>query len=384
MLPGPRLWGLALLGCTSIIPILIGPIIIGVLVDFGGFTNRDAGLTAGYGAIGSVVVALVCALNMHRLPLRKLALAGVCLAAAAHLGTAFLYQHHGFFYLCRTAGSIGDGAVYASVMSAFARQTRSERCYGMFMMLQFGLAAGGLWGLPTLLPEMTVTAMYLGFFALNLASFALLHFLPADAAEAAGVSIRGKEWRLVLAIPALGGLAALFFFEGSNVGTDAYMERIAVFAGYSDAQIGQVLGIASLLGVPAAFAILFVSSRFGHSLPVFVGIAIGAASLTGLMRADSYVMFFIWTCVHSASWAFTTPYIQSILADMDPGGAVVTAGGIASGAGAGAGPTAMAMLVSADNYSGVLSVGIAAYTLAAAAIALALLLGLRREMSQIG
>ncbi|EED33348.1 transporter, major facilitator family [gamma proteobacterium NOR5-3] len=383
MLPGPRLWALALLGCTSIIPILIGPIIIGVLVDFGAFSDRDAGLTAGYGAIGSVVVALVCALNMHRLPLRKLAVWGVCLAAAAHLAAAFAYESHGIFYVCRTAGSIGDGAVYASVMSAFARQSQSERCYGMFMMLQFGLAAVGLWGLPTLLPDMNVTQMYLGFFALNLASLALLHFLPADAARAAGVSIRGEEWRLLLAVPALGGLAALFFFEGSNVGTDAYMERIAVFAGYSDAQIGTVLGIASLLGVPAAFAILFVSSRFGHSPPVFVGIAVGVVSLTGLMRADSYSTFFVWTCVHSASWAFTTPYMQSILADMDPGGAVVTAGGIASGAGSGAGPSAMAMLVSADDYSGVLSIGIAAYTLAAAAIALAVVLGMRRGMRQV-
>jgi MFS family permease len=162
------------------------------------------------------------------------------------------------------------------------------------------------------------------------------------------------------------------FFEASNIGTDAYMERIAVFAGYSDQQIGQALGLASLLGVPGAFAILFVSSRFGHRPPVLAGITLGSLSLMALMSADNYTSFFVWTCVHSITWAFTTPYIQSILADMDPGGAVVTAGGIASGAGAGVGPSAsMAIMVQADNYSGVLIVGLAAYTLAAISITVA-------------
>jgi hypothetical protein len=43
-LPRPRLWGVALLGCISILPVLLAPIITGVLVDFGGFTDRAAGL----------------------------------------------------------------------------------------------------------------------------------------------------------------------------------------------------------------------------------------------------------------------------------------------------------------------------------------------------
>jgi hypothetical protein len=353
--------------------VLVGPIITGVLVDFGGFSDRSAGLTAGYGAIGSVLVALVCALNMHRIPLRRLALGGLVLAAISNLAAANVYSSQNVFYLWRIANALGDGAIYAAVMSAFAREENSERCYGMFMMLQFGLAAVALWGLPTFFPRMTVSQMYLGFCSLHLAAFGLLRLLPSNAAAVAGISIRGSEWRLLLGIPALGGLGALFFFEASNVGTDAFMERIAVFAGYSDGQIGIALGVASLLGVPGAFAIMFVGSHFGHRLPVLVGIAVGAISLTGLMCADSFAGFFIWTCVHSMSWAFTTPYIQSILADMDPGGAVVTAGGIASGAGGGAGPAAMAMLVSSVDYSGVLLVALVAYLMTAITVSLVVL-----------
>lgn len=371
MLPAPRLWGLALLGCTSLLPILFGPIITGVLVDYGGFTNTAAGLTAGYGAIGSVAIALLCALNMHRLPLLPLAAWGVVLALIANLAAAKFYTNIELFYVCRVITSIGDGAIYAAVMSAFAREPQSERCYGMFMMLQFGLAALGLWGLPTFFPAMTPTIMYLAFAALNVLALLLIPGLPRRAAAVAGISIRASEWKLLLSVPALGGLFALFSFEGSNVGTDAYMERVAVFAAYSDAQIGQVLGIASLVGVPAAFAIFFVSKRVGHQVPVLTGVTVGAVSLFALMNVESYGTFFVWTCIHSASWAFTTPYIQSILADMDPGGAVVTAGGIASGAGAGVGPAAMALRVTAEDYTGVLVVGLVLYGCCAAAILIA-------------
>ena len=141
-----------------------------------------------------------------------------------------------------------------------------------------------------------------------------------------------------------------------------------MLAQLSDEQIGVSLGIASLMGVPGAFMILWIGARFGHARPVFLGIAVGAVSLYGIMQAESYSSFLLWCSVHSVSWAFTTPYIQSLLADMDPGGAVVTAGGMASGAGGGLGPSATALLVSSQDYSGVLAVGLVTYGLAAIAV----------------
>ncbi len=368
LLPGPRTWAIALLGCISIIPVLVGPIITGVLVDFGGFTDRSAGITAGFGAIGSVTIALICALTMHHLRLRRLAMAGIAVAALGNVGAALLHTQHELFYLLRGINAFAAGACYAAVMSCFARQQHSERSYGLFMMLQFGLAAVALYALPTYLPDMNATQMYLGFAALNLLGLALATALPDTAALAEGVSIRGSEWRLILSLPALAGLLALCAFEASNVSTDAYIERIAVFAGLSDAEIGTSLGIASLMGVPGAFAILWLSDRFGHARPVFVGIAVGAVSLYFTLHAQDFGSFLMWTSIHSVTWAFTLPYIQSLLADMDPGGAVVTAGGLASGAGGGLGPTAAALTVSSGDYSGVLWVGLATYAVAAACI----------------
>ncbi|EED34855.1 transporter, major facilitator family [Luminiphilus syltensis NOR5-1B] len=362
-LPAPRFWGMAILGCVAVIPILIGPIITGVLVDYGDFSDSQAGMTSGYGAMGSIVIAFLCALTMHRLPLKTLAVTGISVAMVTNVGAAYCYDQLHLFYGLRVINAIGDGAIYAAVMSAFARQQSSERCYGLFMMFQFGIAGLALWALPTYLPHMTPRNLYLGFFACQLLVLPLVFLLPSKAADVAGISLRGGEWKLLLTLPAIAGLIALCFNEASNIGTDVYLERIAVLAGLSDSEIGSSLGLASVIGVPGAFAIVFVGSRFGHSLPVLVGISIGALSLLGIMQSDNHSEFLIYTCIHSITWAFTTPYIQSILADLDPGGAVVTAGGLASGAGAGMGPAAVAMGVTAGDYSAVLTVSLIAYSI---------------------
>lgn len=368
MLPGPRIWACAVLGCITLIPILIGPIITGVLVDSGGLSDSAAGMTSGYGAIGSVTIALICALFMHRLPLRRLATVGLIVAAAANAGAAFSYENLPLFYGLRALNALSEGAAYAAVMSAFARQPESERAYGLFMMLQFGLGGIALWALPTWLPELSVTNMYLAFACLQFAALALVRNLPTDAADVAGISIRGSEWKLLLTVPAIAGLVALCFSEASNVATDVYLERIAFHAGLSDGEIGSSLGIASIIGVPGAFAIVLVGARFGHALPVLVSIAIGAASLMGIMNASGYWDFLLFISIHSVTWAFMTPYIQSLLADLDPGGAVVTAGGIASGAGGGLGPAVAASMVSANEYSGVMVTSLSAYAICAGAI----------------
>jgi hypothetical protein len=373
IMPRPLIWGRAVLGCIAIIPLLIAPNITGIMVDHGGMTPGQAGLIPGYSALGAVTMALVCALFMHHLPLQKLAAAGLLLAAATNAASAYSYQQHEVFYLLRTLNGFGDGAIYAAVMSSYAREQNSERCYGLFMMLQFGLSAIAMYTLPTSFPELNAEQLYLGICAFNLGAFPLIRLLPQKAALAEGISIRASEWRLLITVPALAGLGALCFFETSNTASSAYVERIAVMAGLSDGEIGSALGISSMLAVPGAFMILWLGSRFGHARPVLAGIAIGGCALWALLQANSYYSYLLAISTLSITWAFTLPYVQSVLADQDRGGAVVAAGGIASGAGGGMGPAMASTLVTANDYSGVLLVGFTGYALSATFIILVLM-----------
>jgi len=381
IIPRPLIWGRAVLGCIAIIPLLIAPNITGIMVDHGGMTPGQAGLIPGYSALGAVTMALICALFMHHLPLQKLAAAGLLLAAVTNAASAYSYQQHEIFYLLRTLNGFGDGAIYAAVMSSYAREQNSERCYGLFMMLQFGLSAMAMYTLPTSFPELNAQQLYLGICAFNLSAFPLIRLLPKKAALAEGISIGASEWRLLITLPALAGLGALCFFETSNTASSAYVERIAVMAGLSDNDIGNALGISSMLAVPGAFMILWLGNRFGHVRPVLAGIGVGACALWALLQANNYYSYLLAISALSITWAFTLPYLQSVLADQDRGGAVVAAGGIASGAGGGMGPAMASTLVTAGDYTGVLWVGFTGYALSATFIIIVLSHSRRRARS---
>ncbi|RLA45684.1 MAG: MFS transporter [Gammaproteobacteria bacterium] len=369
--PPARIWWTAVLGCICITPLLLSPVITGVLVDYGGMSNTEAGLTAGFSAIGSVVIALICSLFMHHLPLRKLAFVGITLAVVTNIASAFCYEQLSLFYALRAINALGGGACYAAVMSSYAREKNSERCYGSFMTLQFGLGAVGLYLLPTFAPGMNAEQLYLLIAFIYLLAIPLIRYLPLKAALAEGVSIRASEWRLLLTLPALAGLGALCFFEVSNTANAAYLERIAVLAEIPDDDIGVALGLYSLIGVPGAFAIFWLGARFGHAKPIIAGILVGAIALFALFQVSTFMGYLTAICTISLTWAFTLPYLQSVLADQDPGGAVVAAGGIASGAGGGIGPASAAMLVTTNDYTGVLIVGLTGYLIALVFVLLA-------------
>ncbi|MFT4822816.1 MAG: MFS family permease [Halioglobus sp.] len=371
IIPAARIWWTSVLGCICLMPLLLAPVITGILVDFGGMTVTQAGLTAGYAAMGSVTIALICSLFMHRLPLRKLAFAGIALSAITNIVSAYVYDQHTLFYFMRALNSLGDGACYAAIMGSYAREKNSERCYGSFMTLQFGLGAVALYMLPSFLPAMNVQELYLMMGGICLLGLPLTRYLPSLAAKAEGVSISSSEWRLLLTLPALAGLAALCFFEASNTANATFVERIAVFVEIPSEDIGLALGLSSLAGVPGGFAILWLGSRFGHAKPVIAGICVGAIALFALFQIGNFGGYLAAICTLSFTWAFTLPYLQSVLADMDPGGAVVAAGGIASGAGGGIGPAAASLSVTAQNYEGVLIVGLVCYVLAVVATLIA-------------
>lgn len=360
-----------MLGCICLMPLLLAPVITGILVDFGGMTNTQAGLTAGYAAFGAVSIALICSLFMHRLPLRRLAFMGIALSAITNIASAYTYDQHTVFYCLRAFNSLGDGACYAAIMGGFAREQNSERCYGSFMTLQFGLGAVGLYLLPSFASQMNAQELYLMMAGICVLGLPLTRYLPERAAKAEGVSISGSEWRLLLTLPALAGLVALCFFEASNNANATFIERIAVFVEIPDEDIGLALGLSSMAGVPGGLAILWLGSRFGHAKPVIAGICVGAIALFALFQISDFGGYLVAICTLSFTWAFTLPYLQSILADMDSGGAVVAAGGIASGAGGGIGPAAASLSVTAQNYDGVLIVGLVCYLLAIVATVIA-------------
>ena len=343
---------ISLLGCVSLMPLLVLPILVGAYVDELGLGESGAGWVASAGFLGSAIGALGLAFRIHHLNLRRLATYSLLLMAvtdglsifAASLPLVVLI-------LLRLISGIAAAAVYGSVMSAFAAWREPDRAYGFFMALQFAVSAAGLYGLPFLMPYIGIEGIFMLFMVMDVAGLAVAAQLPGLGERAERIKGLKLEWQIILTVTALACLLAIGLFETAQMAHFTYIERIGVAIDLTPGQIGMALGISSVLGIPAAFAVTWLGSRFGYFKPIAVAMAVQVSSVILLMQADNFAQFLLVVCMFATSWAFILPYFQAIEASIDPGGSVVVAGSFATGAAGFLGPAGAALLVLPGDYS---------------------------------
>jgi MFS family permease len=152
-------------------------------------------------------------------------------------------------------------------------------------------------------------------------------------------------------------------FEAANNMHFTFSERIGFDRGLLLTTVGEILGISTVIGIPAAFAVVWLGDRYGEAKPIGAALALAIAGLALLLWSESPSAYVSAMCLLSIAWAFGLPYFQAFEARLDPGGSVVVAGGFFTAAGAMLGPALAAMLVMPGNYSGVLGVAIGIYLL---------------------
>lgn len=342
---------IALVGCVSIMPLLVLPVMVGAFVDAMGLGERDAGLLASAGFLGAAAAALILAFRIHHLDLRRMTVLGLVIMVAAD-GASIAAAALPLYVLValRFISGAAGAAVYGGVMSAYAAWREPDRAYGLFMALQFAVSGAGLFLLPMAIPHLGVAGIFALFTLLDLGALVLARALP-DNVERAGRIVGDKlEWQIIFTLTALACLLAIGLYETAQMAHFTYIERIGVAVGLDAGQIGLALGLSSLLAIPAAFAVTWIGSRFGYFIPIAAATLVQVLSVALLMRADSFADYLLITCLFAMGWAFVLPYFQAIEARIDPGGSVVVAGSFATGAAGFIGPAGAAMLVMPGDY----------------------------------
>jgi predicted MFS family arabinose efflux permease len=348
----------SVIGTISLMPLLVLPAMIGTLVDETALGEAQAGWSASLNFFGGAAAALAMALRMHRLDLRRVAILAFTIAALGDLASAFTGNHAAAFLLIRLVAGIGAGAAYTVVVAAFARLPDVDRGYGLFVTLQFIVSGLGLYLLPVYSKVLGIEGMFLVLVALDFAGLAMTRFLPGRAIDAPGFSGLKTELHVLLAWATLLGALGFAIFEAANTAQFTYLERLGVSLTLTDQQIGSSLLIASLAGIPGAFAIVLLGSRFGRIPPLTVGISLSICGLLTLIAADSFLSYLLGASLMGFSWAFCLPYIQGLLAELDPHGSAVAAGSASSTIGGSIGPGLAALAVGGGSYTRVLGLSI--------------------------
>lgn len=340
-------------GTIALMPLLVLPAMVGVLVDESPLSEAQAGWSASIGFLGSALIALLMALRMHHLNLRQVAMYAFAFGAAGDAASGFLAHHAAVFMALRFVTGICLGAAYTALVAAFARERHHDRGYGMFITLQFIVSGIGLYLLPVYSSWMSVTGVFGAFAALDLCGLFLCRWLPDDIPVRSARLPPGSEMRVLLARAALFGALGFTIFEVANTAQFTYVERYGVILDLSDHQLGLAMLIGSLAGIPGAFTIILTGDRFGWIGPLAFGVAVGVAGLAVLIGAGRFPAFLFGFVLLGFSWAFCLPYIQALLASLDPNGSAVAAGSFSSTIGGAVGPGMAALILGDRGYHGV-------------------------------
>jgi hypothetical protein len=271
----------------------------------------------------------------------------------------------------RVVSGIGGATAYAAVMATIAASDMPERGYGVFSVFQFGLSAVGLYVLPLVLEDIGVIGMYLGLAAAAVLAMPLFGSVLTRG-PVAGSSDPAIEIHMLLKPAAILAMLGIGLYEAANTMHFTYAERIGVSFGLADHRIGEILGIATVIGMPAAFGVVWLGNRFGDLLPIMAALLLSIAALVLLMLSSGQGVYIVAMCALSVAWAFGLPYFQSVEARLDPGGSIVVAGGFFTSGGGALGPALAAMLVGGQGYAGVLLAAIGVYVIVAALMSVCL------------
>ena len=361
----------SVIGSITLMPLLVLPAMVGILVDTGSMSDSSAGWGAALGSFAAAIVGFALSLKIHGADLRKAARISLSLGILADLASAFAVGDNAGFFAARIFSGFGLGAAYVAALSAFSREDDYDRGFGIFVTLQFIVSGVGLYLIPVYSDVLQAKGLFLMFAFLNTIALCLTGFLPSDKDTTQTTSTSLSEIRILLTRAAMLAVLGYMVFEAANNAQFAYVERFGVDLSLSHNEIGVSLLIASLVGIPGAFSIVLMGQRFGTVGPLALGIGLSCLGLFVLINSSTYSGYFFGSCLLGFAWAFSLPFIQTLLASIDRQGSVIAAGSSLATFGSALGPAAAAEVVRGGNYVGVFVLSICFFVAAIVIFSLA-------------
>ena len=262
---------------------------------------------------GLMTTALTCIItarwsNGHAR--RRIAMAGLILTAAG-FGTAALAPITEVLAFGVVLGGLGAGAAASASGAALAALRNSVRVSGLNGTVNRAVVAALLFIIPLVgLNTFTVFGVVAGF---ALALLPIAHMLPdTPAREGQVTSLPTASAALETKGSTAAGILLLICFGLWGLSEDAVWAVVGTIGrmnvGLNEAELGAILGIATLAGLTAPVVISIVGNRFGRALPLGVAVVGTLLLKATLGLTDTPALFtaqiVIWSVLYTAGFMY--------------------------------------------------------------------------------
>ncbi|UXU86531.1 MFS transporter [Burkholderia sp. S-53] len=342
----------ALVVFAAITPLLllVAPAVAGQLAAQLGLSASQIG-THFFVELGAFSLATVPSyLWLGRVDARRVAGCAIALFGAGNLLTALWMPGFAALLALRAVTALGGGSLMVLCMTSAATSTNSDRVYGLWVVGQLIAGAIGLFVLPHVFAAFGLRALYIALAALALLAAPLSRGFPASlgtratpAQTARGAATHTPRSFVVLAI----GAVLTFYLAIGSVWT--FASRSAAEAGLDPQSTGNVLAIASVMGIAGAALASCAGGRLARRAMLAAGYALLAASLVALAAMRHAGGYSAAIFAFKFAWTFVLPFILATVAQIDTSGRLVATLNFVIGAGLAAGPLLAGLMLDAGG-----------------------------------
>ena len=342
----------ALVVFAAITPLLllVAPAVAGQLATQLGLSASQIG-TYFFVELGAFSLATVPSyLWLGRVDARRVAACAIALFGAGNLLTAVWMPGFVALLALRAVTALGGGSLMVLCMTSAATSKNSDRVYGLWVVGQLIAGAIGLFALPHVFAAFGLRALYVALAVLAVVAAPLSRGFPATLGARATSAHTTRDAAshtprryVALAI----GAVLTFYLAIGSVWT--FASRAAAQAGLDPQSTGNVLAIASVMGIAGAALASCAGGRVARRAMLAAGYTLLAASLVALATLPHASGYSAAIFAFKFAWTFVLPFMLATVAQIDKSGRLVATLNFVIGAGLAAGPLLAGLLLDAGG-----------------------------------
>jgi predicted MFS family arabinose efflux permease len=338
--------------------IVVLPGFVQGLIEYGGFSEKQAGFIASAETSGMALATVLLTLLVTRVSWRRICAVSLVLLIASNLSSMYVRD---FVVFCglRCVAGIGAGALIALTYAVIGVTSKPDRNFGLCIMLVliYGAALFGV--MPQVYVRGALAGILLIFGGLGVLGLLFVRFMPDSGdqgREQGAPPLNRMSWRQKNM-----ALASVFAFFLANFAVWTYFLRIGIAQGVNEAHASHALALSQFFGIAGAATTATMSARLGRLIPIGFGLLTSMICISFLLEPVTAISFGVISAVYVYVWNMTHPYLLGTMANLDRTGSLVVYGVAMQYLGTTAGPACAAMLIAGGAYRNVIYAGLAAF-----------------------